>query len=112
MMLKLFNNIFKQTFNPSVCSKFAHSNNDMRRIVIVLLMIGFMSCETKEKQWSQAEINAKVDSAVNARTADIRWQAMEDLDSRMAIEVKAKADSIVQSHEIKLTRDTTATKKK
>jgi len=88
-------------------------NNDMRKIaVVVLLMVGLASCETKEKQWSQAEINAKVDSAVNYRTADYRRQAQEDLDSRLAIEVKAKADSIVQAHEAKPAKDTLAVKKK
>ncbi len=76
----------------------------------MLLVVGLASCEKTEKKWTQAEINAKVDSAVSYRTADYRRQAQEDLDSRLAIEVKAKADSIVLSHE-KPAKDTAAKKK-
>lgn len=84
----------------------------MRKIVLVFLVAALASCTTKEKQWSQAEIRAKVDSAVNARAAELKKQAVEDLDSRLTIEVKAKADSIVQAHEQKLAKDTLAGKKK
>ncbi len=83
----------------------------MRKVILMVLLAGLASCTTKEKQWSQAEINAKVDSAVSARTTDIHRQAMEDLDSRLAIEVKAKADSIVQAHELQHTKDSLKGKK-
>jgi hypothetical protein len=58
------------------------------------------ACSTQEgKKMSQNEINAKVDSIVGTRIEELNNQAMEDLDRRMSIEVKAKADSIVQAYE-------------
>jgi gamma-glutamyl-gamma-aminobutyrate hydrolase PuuD len=84
----------------------------MRKAILIILLAGLASCTTKEKQWSQAEINAKVDSAVSVRTADMHKQAMEDLDSRLAIEVKAKADSIIQAHESQHAKDSLVGKKK
>ncbi|XZF16079.1 hypothetical protein ACTHGU_08065 [Chitinophagaceae bacterium MMS25-I14] len=47
---------------------------------------------------SESEMHAKVDSIVGSKIEEMNRQAMEDLDHRLAIEVKAKADSIVQSH--------------
>lgn len=55
------------------------------------------SCAAEEHKYSQSEIDAKVDSLVGIKMEEINKQAMEDLDRRMAIEVKAKADSIVQA---------------
>lgn len=42
-------------------------------------------------------INAKVDSIVGERLDELNEEAQEDLDRRMAIEVKPKADSIVDA---------------
>lgn len=61
----------------------------------IIVSIAFASCAQKEKAISQSEIQAKVDSIVGTKIGDINRQAMEDLDRRMTIEVKAKADSIV-----------------
>lgn len=55
------------------------------------------SCASQEHKYTQSEIDAKVDSLVGVKMEEINKQAMEDLDRRMAIEVKAKADSIVQA---------------
>jgi hypothetical protein len=55
------------------------------------------SCASQEHKFSQSEIDAKVDSLVGVKMEEINRQAMEDLDRRMAIEVKAKADSIVEA---------------
>lgn len=61
----------------------------------VITTIVFTACAQKEKAISQSEIQAKVDSIVGTKIGEINRQAMEDLDRRMTIEVKAKADSIV-----------------
>ena len=52
------------------------------------------SSEQKEQAISKSEFTAKVDSLVGERQGEIMQQAMDDLDRRMAIEVKPKADSI------------------
>ena len=46
---------------------------------------------------SDADINAKADSIVGTRLDELNQQANEDLDRRMAIEVKPKADSMVEA---------------
>lgn len=43
----------------------------------------------------ESTINAKVDSTVGTKLDELNQQATEDLDRRIAIEVKPKADSIV-----------------
>ena len=71
----------------------------MKKIVlgIMLISVAFVSCENKQAMLTRSSINAKVDSLVGARMEEINRQAMDDLDHRIAIEVKAKADSIVQA---------------
>lgn len=54
------------------------------------------SCSDRQKALTQSEINAKVDSLVGVKVQELARQSAEDLDRRMSIEVKAKADSIVQ----------------
>lgn len=69
----------------------------MKKTVWTLLFAAmFASCtDTKQKNLTASQIHAQVDSLVGARMDEINRQAMEDLDHRIAIEVKAKADSIV-----------------
>lgn len=70
----------------------------MKKVAILVIALGFLvaSCtDSKQKSLTQSAIHAKVDSMVGARMDEINRQAMEDLDHRIAIEVKAKADSIV-----------------
>ena len=69
----------------------------MKKAVWTLLFaVTFTSCtDTKQKNLTASQIHAQVDSMVGARMDEINRQAMEDLDHRIAIEVKAKADSIV-----------------
>lgn len=45
----------------------------------------------------QNAIDAKVDSIVGERLDELNMEAQEDLDRRIAIEVKPKADSIVEA---------------
>ena len=68
-----------------------------KSLAIIALAFIFASCGNKEKQMSDSERQARVDSLVGIRLEEINRQAMEDRDRRMSIEVKAKADSIVQA---------------
>ncbi|OJW81158.1 MAG: hypothetical protein BGO69_04470 [Bacteroidetes bacterium 46-16] len=75
--------------------------------IIVLLCLFFMACSRKEKETvlTSKDIQARTDSIVAEKTAEINRQVAEDLDRRMSIEVKAKADSIVQVWQNKHTSD-------
>lgn len=64
--------------------------------LIALAIAGTTACKNKTQAISQSEMKARVDSLVAIKMQEINIQAMEDLDRRMAIEVKAKADSLVQ----------------
>lgn len=66
-------------------------------LTILILAITIASCAPKEQQMSDSERQARVDSLVGTKLEEINRQATEDRDRRMAIEVKAKADSIVQA---------------
>ncbi len=55
----------------------------------------FVSCNNNSGGMTENEMNARVDSLVGAQMESLQQEAMNDLDRRMAIEVKAKADSIV-----------------
>jgi hypothetical protein len=60
----------------------------------VLIVLLAASCNNKNEQ-TDSFVHAKVDSIVGTRMEEINRKAMEDLDQRMTIEVKAKADSII-----------------
>lgn len=69
----------------------------MKRTLSAIIILWVISgCNNESKQYSAPDIQAKVDSIVGSRLPEINRKAMEDLDLRMAIEVKAKADSILQ----------------
>lgn len=69
----------------------------MRKVVLAigLSSIIFSACQEKQKTLTPKEIKAKADSIIATRVEYLNKQAAEDLDRRSAIEVKAKADSIV-----------------
>lgn len=72
----------------------------MKRISAVLLFIPFALAACgggREKELTENEIKQKVDSLVGAKVEELNRQSMEDLDRRLSIEVKAKADSMVQA---------------
>lgn len=73
-----------------------------------LLVSLLMACNDKQQTLSDSAMHAKVDSIVGVRMIDLNRQSMEDLDHRIAIEVKAKADSIVAARI--QPKDTTAKK--
>lgn len=84
----------------------------MKKITPLLLFLCFtiVSCTHKEEAaLKPSEIKAKVDSLVDARRSDIKKAGDEDLDLRIAIEVKPKADSIVAANMKKNTVDTSKT---
>jgi hypothetical protein len=64
-------------------------------VAILLSFIGFISCTEKQQVLTKKDVQHKVDSLIQLKTEEINRQANEDLDYRTAIEVKAKADSIV-----------------
>ncbi len=69
----------------------------MNKMIAALFAIILLSAcgDDKKRSLTESAIHAKVDSMVGAKMEDMNKQAMDDLDNRMAIEVKAKADSIV-----------------
>ncbi len=65
-------------------------------LITLVLATSIVSCKNKTEAISRSQMKAKVDSLVGIKMQEINTQAMEDLDRRMAIEVKAKTDSLVQ----------------
>lgn len=66
-------------------------------IVFFAAVLTLGACKNKEQALTRSEMDAKVDSLVGLKMEEINRLAMEDLDRRMSIEVKAKADSIVEA---------------
>lgn len=72
----------------------------MKKFIIPALVLAasFTACEPPaEAGMTQEEMDAQVDSIVGERLDELNEEANEDLDRRMAIEVKLKADSIVEA---------------
>lgn len=73
---------------------------------LFLLSISFLTlaaCGDKAATNTAASDQAIIDSMVAQRLDEINTKAMEDLDYRMSIEVKQKADSIVAQRRGELT---------
>ena len=73
----------------------------MRKLIIVLSIISitWASC-TKEKGpqvLTKLQIQKQVDSIMTERNKDLEQQGQKDLQSRLKIEVKVKADSIINA---------------
>lgn len=68
------------------------------------------ACESKKRSLKESEIHAKIDSIVGERLQEINAKAMEDLNNRISIEVKAKTDSILaaRQHGTNITRPDTS----
>lgn len=66
-------------------------------VLVVMVIIGLASCSGAEKEQAMTknQQQAKIDSIYGEKKNEIFTQAMEDLDRRISIEVKPKADSIV-----------------
>lgn len=74
----------------------------MRHFILyaaVMAATGLTSCGARQQALTESELNARVDSLVAERVETLNQHYMEDLEKRMAIEVKVKADSIVAARE-------------
>jgi hypothetical protein len=70
----------------------------MKNLVLaIMVMVGMASCsgEAKQQAITESQAQAKIDSIYGEKKNEVFMQAMEDLDRRISIEVKPKADSIV-----------------
>lgn len=66
----------------------------------IAAMVMFTACQQEVAPgMTENEMQAKVDSIVGTRLDELNRQATEDLDRRVAIEVKPKADSIVAARD-------------
>ena len=65
--------------------------------IVSLATILALGCQPQERVLQDIEKEAMIDSLIGLKMEEINRQAMEDLDRRKSIEVKAKADSIVAS---------------
>jgi hypothetical protein len=70
----------------------------MNRLAIAAVVcISLFSCKAEpQRVLTQTEIQYKVDSILALRAPEIKKQGAEDLDRRISIEVKVKADSLIQ----------------
>ena len=75
----------------------------MRKIFLVLsivvISIGWTSC-TKEKApvvLTKKQVQHQIDSIMAERSKELEAEGKKDLNSRLKIEVKVKADSIMQA---------------
>lgn len=62
----------------------------------VLLVFSLASCRTKQEYFTEEQLLKKSDSLTAIRFGELQKQAAEDLDHRIAIEVKPKVDSILE----------------
>ncbi len=83
----------------------------MKKTIFALLIVcGLFSCNKETKPLSKEEVKLKIDSAVKASTQQSDEQAQKDLGHRIRIEVKVKADSIVNSRYQKANTDSSKIK--
>ncbi len=74
--------------------------------IIILFSLIFVSCNKTTPILSKKEINKKVDSIVNIRIKEIDKESERDLEHRIKIELKVKADSIINARNNKTIKDT------
>ena len=67
-------------------------------LALVILAFGFASCNKEPQLPTKAQINQKIDSLTTVRIKESDEQAQRDLQHRIEIEVKVKADSIVSAN--------------
>lgn len=74
------------------------ANSIMKQLFILctLLIFGLASCQTKQEYFTREQLLKKSDSLTAIRFEELQKQAAEDLDHRIAIEVKPKVDSILE----------------
>lgn len=66
---------------------------------VAIAALLFTACveEEHEVEMTEAEMQAQTDSIVGTKLDELNDEANDDLERRMAIEVKPKADSIVEA---------------
>jgi hypothetical protein len=74
--------------------------------VLLILGLGFASCNKEPQPLTKEEIKQKIDSITKVRIIESDNLAKRDLERRIKIEVKVKADSIVSALQ-QVTKDTT-----
>jgi hypothetical protein len=66
-------------------------------LALVVIALGVVSCNKEPQQLSKQQIKHQIDSITQVRISESDIQARIDLERRIKIEVKAKADSIVEA---------------
>ena len=66
-------------------------------LALVVIALGVASCNKEPQQLSKQQIKHQIDSITQVRISESDIQAHIDLERRIKIEVKAKADSIVEA---------------
>lgn len=70
----------------------------MKYALLVFAFAGmFSACSNADNPNTDSSRDARIDSIVGAKKEEINQRAMDDLEKRMATEVKGKADSIVKA---------------
>jgi|GEM_PF-1802508 len=73
----------------------------MRKLTVILsvLSLTWASCskEPVNKPLTPAQMKHQIDSAMAVRTRELEQEGQKDLQSRLKIEVKVKADSIINA---------------
>ena len=66
-------------------------------LALIILSLGFAACNKEPEPMTQVQIKQKIDSIAAYRIKELDEQAQKDLEHRIKIEVKVKADSIVNA---------------
>ena len=79
----------------------------MRKILfgLIILGIGFASCNKDTQPLTKQEIKQKVDSITNLRIQELDAQSQRDLEHRIKIEVKVKVDSILNARQLQQAKE-------
>jgi len=75
-------------------------------LALTILGIGFTACNKEPKPLTKQEIQQKIDSITAYRIKELDEMAQKDLEHRIKIEVKVKADSIINADLLHNTADT------
>lgn len=70
----------------------------MKKLILpAVIVLSLTACNEPVNEMSENAIQAKVDSLVGEKQLELMNESTADLDRRKSIEVKTKADSIVQA---------------
>lgn len=77
----------------------------MKKLLLVVVsgFVFLVSCQKKQEYLTKEQLEHKSDSLTEIRFKELEAQAAEDLDRRMAIEIKPKVDSILEKNKITVT---------